>query len=87
MNATTQTLERVRDVIVRVLGIEDRASELDATTPLFGSIPELDSMAVLELATVLENEFEIVIDDEDFTGEVFETVGTLADFVEQRAAA
>jgi acyl carrier protein len=87
MNATTQTLERVRDVIVRVLGIEDRASELDATTPLFGSIPELDSMAVLELATVLENEFEIVIDDEDFTGEVFETVGSLADFVEQRAAA
>jgi acyl carrier protein len=87
MNATTQTLERVRDVIVRVLGIEDRASELDASTPLFGSIPELDSMAVLELATVLENEFGIVIDDEDFTGEVFETVGSLADFVEQRAAA
>jgi acyl carrier protein len=87
MNARTDTVERVRDIIVRVLGIEDRADRIDATTPLFGSIPELDSMAVLELATVLEQEFEIVIDDDDFTGEVFETVGSLAAFVEQRAAA
>jgi acyl carrier protein len=87
VNASIETVERVRDVVVRVLGIEDRASQIDATTPLFGSIPELDSMAVLELATVLEQEFGIVIDDDDFTGEVFETVGSLAAFVEQRAAA
>jgi acyl carrier protein len=87
MNVRTDTVERVRDIIVRVLGIEDRADRIDATTPLFGSIPELDSLAVLELATVLEQEFGIVIDDDDFTGEVFETVGSLASFVEQRAAA
>ena len=31
---------------------------------------------------VLEERFDFEIDDEDFTGEVFETIGTLAEFVE-----
>jgi acyl carrier protein len=71
----------VRDVLVRVLGIEDRAAEIDASTPLLGELPELDSLAVVELAQALENEFDIVIDDDAFTGEVFATIGSLADFV------
>lgn len=71
----------VRDVLVRVLGIEDRASEIDASTPLLGELPELDSLAVVELAQALENAFGIVIDDDAFTGEVFATVGSLAAFV------
>lgn len=80
-------LDGVIEVIVRVLGIEERADELDATTELFGGIPELDSLAVLELVTSLEDRFGIVVEDEDVTGEVFETVGTLADFVAERSAA
>jgi len=79
-----QTLEGVRDVLVRTLGIEDRAPDIDASTPLLGELPELDSLGVVELAVALENRFDIVIDDEDFTGEVFATVGTLADFVERQ---
>jgi acyl carrier protein len=71
----------VRDVLVRVLEIEDRAVEIDANTPLLGELPELDSLAVVELAQALENHFDIVIDDEAFTGEVFATVGTLAGFI------
>ena len=46
-------------------------------------MPELDSLAVVELATSLEEQFGFEIDDSDFTGEVFETVGTLAEFVEK----
>ena len=53
-------------------------------TPLFGELPELDSLGVVELAAALEERFDIVIDDEDFTGEVFETVGTLTDFIDAR---
>jgi acyl carrier protein len=71
----------VRDVLVRVLEIEDRAADIDANTPLLGELPELDSLAVVELAQALENHFDIVIDDEAFTGDVFATVGSLADFV------
>ena len=83
MEIRDSTLEGVKAVIVKTLGIENRADTLDASTPLFGSMPELDSLAVVKLATSLEEQFGFVIDDSDFTGEVFETVGTLAEFVEK----
>jgi acyl carrier protein len=79
--AAESVVAGVRNVLVRVLEIEDRAAEIDATTPLLGELPELDSLAVVELAQALENEFDIVIDDDAFTGEVFATVGSLAEFV------
>ena len=50
MDISDSTLEGVKAVIVKTLGIEDRADTLDASTPLFGSMPELDSFAVVELA-------------------------------------
>jgi acyl carrier protein len=83
MNVSQDTLDRVKVVLVKTLGIQDRAQTLDASTELFGSLPELDSMAVVALAVNLEREFDFEIDDEDFNGEVFETIGTLAEFVER----
>jgi acyl carrier protein len=86
MDTHNSTLEGVKAVIVNTLGIEDRAHTLNASTLLFGSMPELDSLAVIKLATSLEEQFGFVIDDSDFTSEVFETVGALADFVEKKRA-
>jgi acyl carrier protein len=83
MNYSQDTLDRVKVVLVKTLGIQDRADRLEGSTELFGSLPELDSMAVVTLAVNLEREFDFEIDDEDFTGEVFDTIGTLAEFVEQ----
>lgn len=82
MSATT--LESVKTVLVDTLGIEDRATTLDASTPLFGGIPELDSLAVLELVSALEDRFDITVDDEEFSGELFETLGSLSDFVAEK---
>ena len=83
MNIEEATFDGVKAVIVKTLGIQDRADTLEASTPLFGSMPEFDSLAVVELAASLEEEFGFEIDDEDFTGEVFETVGSLAQFVQR----
>jgi acyl carrier protein len=83
MSFSQDTVDRLKVVLVKTLGIQDRAHTLDSSTELFGSMPELDSMAVVTLAVNLEREFDFEIDDEDFTGEVFETIGTLAEFVEQ----
>lgn len=83
MNFSQDTLDRLKVVLVKTLGIQDRADTLEASTELFGSLPELDSMAVVALTVNLEREFDFEVDDEDFNGEVFETVGTLAEFVEQ----
>ena len=83
MDANDTTLQHVKAVRVKVLDLQDRADSIDQTTPLFGGIPELDSLAVVELASALEEEFSFEIDDDDFTGEVFETLGTLTQFVEK----
>jgi acyl carrier protein len=84
MTDPSSTFDEVKHVVVDTLDIEDRSSGFDASTQLFGSLPELDSLAVLELVTALEEQFDIVIDDSDFSGEVFETLGSLASFVDQK---
>jgi acyl carrier protein len=43
-------------------------------------------MAVVSLLTELAERFAITIDDDDFDGAVFATVGSLSDFVRRRAA-
>lgn len=82
---STDLVSQVRSVLVRVLGIEDREHLIDASTPLLGELPELDSLAVVELAVALEEEFDIVVDDADVTGELFATVGSLAEYVADRS--
>jgi acyl carrier protein len=82
MDLTSSTLlDEVKAVLVDTLGIADRAATMDADTELLGNLPELDSMAVLELVAALEQKFGISVDDEDVTAEVFETLGSLTAFV------
>lgn len=47
-------------------------------TELFGSLPELDSLALVELITAIEERFDFEIDEDDITAEVFGTVESLA---------
>jgi acyl carrier protein len=83
LNGTLEVAE-VRAAVVETLGIEDRAESIDATTPLFGALPELDSLAVLELIVELERRFGITVSDEDVTADAFATIATLTDFVAER---
>lgn len=79
-----QTFLEVRNVVTSLLGIEDRADSLQPATPLFGGIPELDSMAVLELISELETRFGIEVEEDEVTGDVFDTFGTLTAYVESK---
>lgn len=81
-----EVIETVRGVLSDVLGISvDRAAMFDAATPLFGSLPELDSMAVAGLLAELEDRLGIVIDDDDVDGEVMGTFGSLTEFAMNKA--
>ena len=48
--------------------------------------PELDSMAVVTLITTLEEQFGIVVDDDDIDGDTFANVGALVAFVSTKQA-
>ncbi|MFZ4626300.1 MAG: acyl carrier protein [Rhodoferax sp.] len=70
-----------------VLSLQGRANSFQRDTPLLGALPELDSMAVLGIMTMLEDRFGFSIHDDEIDGSVFATLGSLADFVEAKLAA
>lgn len=53
-------------------------------TLLMGSVPEFDSMAVVSLLTLLEEQFGIEVEDDELNAEVFESFGTLKQFVSEK---
>ncbi len=88
MVSTLSLAERLRMTLRDVLSLQPEvAATLEAGSPLFGALPELDSMAVATLLTEIEDRFDIVIDDDDVDGETFETFGSLASFIEAKQAA
>lgn len=80
----TTTFDDVKSLVVSTLGIENRADTLQPSTVLLGGVPEFDSMAVVELVAKMEEHFGIQISDDEITGEVFETFGSVAAFVDAR---
>ena len=84
-----QRIERVvRSVLRDVLGIsQHRVDAFDADTELFGSLPELDSMAVAGLLTEMEDRLGIVVDDDDVDGEMLATFGALCAFAASKVRA
>lgn len=71
----------VRAVLKDVLALSDeRVSAFNDSTPLFGALPELDSMAVAGVLTEIEDRLGIVIDDDEVDGDMLETFGALTTF-------
>jgi len=77
-------LDDVRKVVGSALQIGSRAQEMDAAAPLLGSVPELDSIAVVNLITALEEHFDITVADDEIGASTFETLGSLARFIEHK---
>ena len=76
----------LRAVLVDVLGLpEERVRGFDEGTPLFGALPEFDSMAVAGLLTELEERLGIVIEDHEVDADMLETFGNLLTFTRAKA--
>ena len=76
----------LRAVIGDTLGLPAaQVAGFDEATPLFGTLPELDSMAVASLLTALEERFAMLIEDDDVAAEDFATYGTLLAFARRKA--
>jgi acyl carrier protein len=77
---------KVRAVLRDVLALNaERVARFDDATPLFGALPELDSMAVAGVLTELEDRLGIVIEDDEVDGEMLETFGALTAFARAKA--
>lgn len=77
-----EVCNQVIQILDEVLQLGSRARDLTAESPLLGAIPEFDSMAVVSVLTSLEEEYDFYAEDDEIDASIFETVGSLADFVE-----
>ena len=75
------TDRKLRAILADVLGLKpEQVADFTDQTGLFGDLPELDSMAVAGLLTEMEDRLDIVIDEDEIDGEIFETYGSLLAF-------
>lgn len=77
-------IEEVAALVNSSLQLGNRGIEADPSVPLLGSLPELDSMAVVTLITALEDQYGMVVEDDEISAETFETLGSLTGFVETK---
>jgi len=80
-------LEEVKAILADSLQLADRTADFTADTPLLGSLPELDSFAVVIVVTALEDHFDFVVDDDEISADTFATLGTLVEFVDGKCQA
>lgn len=76
--------QEVISTLRSVLNLDATGVQLKADTALLGSVPELDSMAVVSILTALEERFGIVVDDDEVDGRTFASVGSLTSFVRSK---
>ena len=80
-------VEDIKTMLADVLSLGARKNQLTEATPLIGSIPELDSMAVVTVITTLEERFGFVVADDEIDGTTFATAGSLVAFVKSKLGA
>ncbi|MBN8441165.1 MAG: acyl carrier protein [Thauera sp.] len=78
--------EEILSLLDEVLCLNGRGLSFDADTALLGSVPELDSMAVLAVIHAIEERFDIAVPDDEIDGNSFATVGTVVEFVTRLSA-
>jgi acyl carrier protein len=77
--------ERIRRYIIEKLGFDGPIETLTDEYPLIKN-RVLDSMAIFQLVTFLEAEYDIQIDDEELVPEHFGTLTSIARLINQKRA-
>ncbi len=76
----------LRAVLVDVLGLDPaRVATFNSATPLFGALPEFDSLAVAGLLTELEERLGTLIEDHEVDADMMATFGDLVTFARAKA--
>jgi acyl carrier protein len=77
----------IRHILINSLGVDrDRVLNISDSDLFLDEFPEIDSLALTNFLTALEDHFGITIDRDDLGPEVFETFGQFCAFVAQQRA-
>lgn len=81
-----QTASQLIALLQQTLNLGARTATFNENTRLLGAVPELDSMGVVALLTAFEERLGLQIEDDEVDGAIFQTVGTLLKFVNEKLA-
>jgi len=79
-------VEDLRMLLADTLQLGARAGSLTADSALLNALPELDSQAVVQLITAIEDHFGFTVADDEVSEDTFATLGTLSEFVAGKCA-
>lgn len=79
-----EALEIAKDLLRTALQLGDKANRLTMESPLMGAYPEFNSLTVVGLITGIEEQLGCAVEDEEISEEIFQTVGSLARFIETK---
>ncbi len=75
-------IDELKNKIIAVLSLEDiKPSDIKTDEPIFGTGLGLDSIDSLELVSMLERDYGILIEEMSVAQKAFASVRTLAEFV------
>ena len=84
-NSRLEIEERIKQILISELEVNPAIlAKSNSTTPLLGRGIGIDSIETLSLAAGIEEAFDISIDDEDLTVNLFKNIATLAEYVLKR---
>ena len=80
----TELLETLKQQVIDALNLEDLTPEdIDVDAPLFGEGLGLDSIDALELIMILEKEYGIKLQSPAQGKEIFKSIRTMAEFIQE----
>ena len=79
-------IDDVKSILIEALSLNQHAHSMGAESRLLGALPELDSMGVVNLVSALEEHFGFAFADDEIDAAVFQTLGSLAAFIESKHA-
>jgi acyl carrier protein len=81
--STDQTAQRIRQLMVENLTYSGSWSEVDEDYPLLAK-HVIDSLGMLKLVSLIEEEFDVEIDDDDVVPDNWKTIRQVAALVESK---
>lgn len=80
-------LNELKAKIVEVLNLQDVApDEIDPDEQLVGGRLGIDSIDVLEMVMMIEQDYGVVIDNKELGAQVFVSLNTMAAYIQSQAA-
>jgi hypothetical protein len=79
--------DQLKVLLDDVLHLEGRIASWGRDVPLLGSLPELDSLAIVGVISAIEQTFGFAIEDDEISAETLATLQSLTEFIERKQAA